>query len=364
MDNDIKYWVAFSKINDIGPQKFKNLYNHFPNMQNAWQANYTDLKRVGFYPKEVEKILAARNIIDPDREYGKLVNLGIDVITIHDDNYPKLLKEIYSPPALLYIKGNQECLSEPSLSVVGTRKTTQYGRHVTPELVRQFSNAGLTIVSGIALGIDTLAHQAALDAHGNTIAVMACGLDLIYPATNRKLAENIINNNGILISEYPLGTPPLRQHFPVRNRIISGLSRGVVVIEGNKDSGSLITAKCALEQNREIFAVPGNISSETARGPNKLIKLGATVVTSANDVLETLKLDYIQKTIQNKKILPNTKEEAQLVAILSLEPVHIDELVQKSKLNTSTINSVLTMMEMKGIVKHVGGMQYVLADEL
>jgi len=356
-----KHWVAFSNIERLGPQKLKLLYNYFPDLQTAWQTSYGELKNAGLGQKDINAVLEKRTSINPDQAWTELAKHNIKVITVKDELYPTMLKEIYSPPALLYIKGNLPSDLDFTLAVVGTRKTSVYGRQITPEIVSSLARTGLTIVSGLALGIDTLAHQATLDSGGATIAVLGCGLDKIYPLTNNKLAQKIIAKGGCLISEYPPGTKPLKQHFPVRNRIISGLSKGVLVIEGNEDSGSLITAKCALEQNREILAVPGNISCSTSHGPNNLIKMGAHVVTSALDVINSLDLELAEQWQENKKIIPQTKEEKTLIQFLSSEPIHIDEIIKKSKLKPSIINSALTMMEMKGIVRHLGGMHYVLS---
>ena len=361
-NNENKYWIAYAKIEGIGPRKLKLIYNFFPSMRTAWEASRSELKESGLSNVDTEKIITSRTKINPDLELEITKQYDINTITIKDKSYPALLKEIYSPPSLLFIRGSLPSDQEVILAVVGTRKTTPYGRQITTDLVNQFSQAGLTIVSGLALGIDALAHQSAIKSGGNTIAVLAGGLDRIYPATNNQLAESIINKGGSLISEYPPGILPLKQHFPVRNRIISGLAQGVVIVEGNEDSGSLITAQCALEQNRNVFAVPGNITSPTSRGPNKLLKLGAKLITSATDVLEDLNVDQIKKISQNKKIIPQSKEEKKLLTILTTEPIHIDELPQKSKLNISIINSTLTKMEMKGLVRHLGGMYYALAN--
>jgi len=292
--DDKKFWVAFSKIERIGPQKFKRLYQHFPDLQTAWQASFGELLKADLQNKDIEAILEVKTKINPDREWEKLEKLGIKVMTIREKEYPKLLKEIYSPPALLYIKGNLPENLDFTLAVVGTRKITTYGQQITPEIVKDLARANLIIVSGLALGIDALAHQSCLEAGGKTIAVLGSGLDLIYPVANRQLADKIIEN-GAIISEYPLGTQPLKQHFPARNRIISGSSLGTLVIEGDRDSGSLITARCALEQNREVFAVPGSVYNQASVGPNNLIKMGAKPVTAAHDVLEALNLELAQE---------------------------------------------------------------------
>ncbi len=358
MNNDLKYWVAFSKIENIGPQKMKLLKSYFPNMEAAWQASATEYQAAGLYPCDIHTITAAKKQIDPDCEYDNLTKHNIHVITINHKAYPALLKEIYAPPPLLYIRGSLTALPAVAIAVVGTRKTTRYGRTATSAIVRAISHAGVPIVSGLALGIDALAHQTALENGNQTYAVLGCGLDIIYPATNRRLAENIISHGGALISEYPPGTQPLKQHFPARNRIISGLCKGVVVVEGSQKSGALITARFALEQNREVFAVPGNINCATAQGPNNLIKMGAHVVTEANDILSVLDLAVVHQQEQNKKMLPRSEEEKTISQVLASEPKHIDEIVRQCKLDTSIINAHLTMMEMKGIVKHIGGQYY------
>jgi len=360
--NDIKYWVAFSRIESIGPQKLKRIYHHFPDMQTAWQASLNELKAAGLLTKDAQVITEGRSNIDPNQEWESLQNHQISTITIKDKGYPDSLKQIYSPPPILYYIGTLPKNWDLAIAVVGTRKTTPYGRQITPEIVKELAAAGIIIISGLALGIDALAHQASLEANGITVAVLGCGLDTIYPRANNRIGQEILSKNGAIVSEYPPGTEPLKQHFPIRNRIISGLSRGVLVIEGGRDSGSLITAKCALDQNREILAVPGNVHNKTSAGPNQLLKMGAKVVTNATDVLEVLNLELAENFTQNRKIIPDSKEEEIILKILSAEPLHIDEIIQKSTLNTSEISSVLTMMEMKGKVKNIGGMHYVLQN--
>jgi len=352
------FWIAWSHIESIGPQKFKLLTAYFPDLETAWQAKGYELKRAGLSEKDITTIYSCRDELDPDQLMEKIEQLGLSVITVNDPAYPRRLKEIHSPPSLLYIMGKLPAHLDLALAVVGTRKTSPYGRTVTPTLVGALARTGVIIVSGLALGIDALSHQAALDAGGQTIAVLGCGLDEIYPMTNRQLAEEIVSRGGALVSEYPPGMPPLKQNFPARNRIISGLSRGVLVIEGSEDSGSLITAKCAIDQNRDVLAVPGNIMSKTSAGPNNLIKMGAKAVTSAEDVLAALDLELAEQFRKNAAIIPASPEEEKLLECIGHEPVHIDEIIQKSKLNTSNINSALTMMEMKGIVRHLGGMYY------
>jgi len=291
-----KYFNAFNLIEGIGPITFKKILNHFNHLSNAWSSNINEFNQIGLNKSVIEQIRIKRPKINPDWEMEKLLKENIDLITIHDKNYPKLLKEIYAPPALLYIKGNLEPNDKISIGIVGTRNPSSYGNQITPLITKDLSNFGLTIISGLAKGIDTLAHQATLNANGRTIAVLGTGIDKksIYPAINIQLAEEI-THKGALISEFPIGTQPAAQNFPQRNRIISGLSLGVLVIEASEKSGSLITARNALEQNRDVFAIPGNVFSINSLGPNKLIKMGAKLVSQANDIIEELNLSTLTK---------------------------------------------------------------------
>jgi len=359
---ELKYWIAFSQFTKIGALRFKKLYDRFPSLEVAWQATARDLIRIGLEPKLAEEIIVQRSEINPDFELEKLERENIKVITIKDKNYPKLLKEIYDPPALLYYKGNLKT-EKFAVGVVGTRKISQYGRQITPQIVKELALNGVTIVSGLALGIDALAHQATLEASGKTIAVLGSGLDQqnIYPADNRYLAQKIIASGGAVISEYPVGTLPLKLNFPHRNRIISGLTLGILVIEAPDESGALITAKFALEQNREVFAVPGNIYNQNSIGTNNLIKSGARLVSQASDILEELNLTQAKEFLATKEIIPGSKEEEELLKLLSREPIHIDKLIQESKLEASVVNSTLAIMEMKGQVRNLSGNNYVLA---
>lgn len=283
----------------------------------------------------------------------------IQKISLNEKNYPRLLKEIYNPPKELFFLGEIRAEENLPLAIVGTRKFSNYGKQATIELGRSLAKTGFTIVSGLALGIDSLAHQAALDVGTRTIAVLGCGLDNIYPAIHKKLTEKIIAQGGLIVSEYPPGTPPLKHHFPARNRIIAGLSLGVLVIEAPETSGALITAKCALEQNREVFAVPGNIFSQNSFGTNQLIKLGAKPVTQIEDILETFNLALPEK--QKREIKPANKEEEIILKILSNESMSIDEIVKQSGLNASIVNSTLIMMEISGKAKNLGRGNYIKA---
>jgi DNA processing protein len=361
--DDLKYWVALSKNPKIGSTRLTKLYNFFHKMEEAWRASFSDLLRAGLEENIANELLAQKISVNPDAEWEKLEGEKINVVTIADRSYPKPLKEIWNPPALLYVKGALPKEDDFNLAVVGTRKISSYGRQIAPGLVRDLVANGFTIVSGLALGIDSLAHQTTIEAGGKTIAVLGSGIDSesIYPAQNRYLASQIIEAGGAVISEHPIGTLAIPTNFPHRNRIISGLSLGTLVIEAAEESGALITARYALDQNREVFAVPGSIFSPTSVGPNNLIKMGAKTVTSVNDILETLNLAQAADFAQNKKIIPASQEEEKILNHLSLEPTHVDKIIAASGLDAAKVGAILTFMEMKGMVKNLGGMNYVIS---
>jgi DNA processing protein len=354
-----EYWLAFNQIATIGPVRLQRLLKYFPDLQAAWQAPFNELIKAGLEQKAAEQIIIQRPKINPKQELEKIQEKNIKIVTIFDKQYPKLLKEIYAPPPLLYYLGDFDINQDFLLAVVGTRKMSAYGEQITQQLVSELTRCGLNIVSGLALGIDACAHQAALANRGKTTAVLGSGLDQIYPATNRRLSQKIIENHGLIISEFPLGTIPFKSNFPQRNRIISGLSLGTLIIEAGIKSGALITAKYALEQNREVFAVPGNINHTLAAGPNQLIKMGAKMVTQASDILETLNLEQAQIFQTTQKIIPATETEKTLFKFLSDEPLHVDKLANLARLNISVTNATWTIMEMKGLIKNLGQQNYV-----
>lgn len=283
---------------------------------------------------------------------------NIQQININNANYPKILKEISDPPENLYMKGKFDEQDKISIAIVGTRNYTSYGKQITEMLAGDLAEAGITIISGLAKGIDTFAHKSALEKSGRTIAVLGSAIDnqRIYPACNRRLAEKI-SQNGAVISEQTPGTQSKPYFFAQRNRIISGLSLGTLVIEAPEKSGALITAMQAIEQNREVFAVPGPINNKNSVGTNNLIKMGAKLVTCANDILEELNLPLIQK--QERKIKFESKEEEILFDILSQTPLHIDEITKKSKLNAGIVSPTLIILELRGLVKNTGGGYYI-----
>lgn len=355
------YLNAFNLIPGFGPAKFKKIISRFKTIKDAWRANRKELILAGIENDTADFIVRSRNLINPEKEWQKLEKENVNAIAVNSEGYPPLLKEIYDPPAILYIKGGFHEDDKYSIGIVGTRKCTTYGQQAALEISQNLALAGFTIVSGLAKGIDTLAHKAAIENKGRTIAVLGCGLDFIYPRENKFLAEKIVKENqGVLVSEYPLGSSPLKQNFPARNRIISGLSLGVLVIEAPEKSGALITARQALDQNREVFAVPGSIYSKQSLGPNNLIKIGAKLVCSHQDILDELNVKPL-KSREKNTAAADTKEEKIIFDILSREPAHIDKIIKESNLSSSTINSTLTIMEIKSKIRALGNDVYMIA---
>ncbi len=359
---DSKYWVGFSLIPGIGPVRFNQLQAHFPNLAEAWAAGPKELKQAGLDSGTVQSIVTSRPGISLDAEMEKLDRTGVQAVTAKSPDYPKRLKEIYDFPPVLYVKGTLSPRDDWTVSVVGTRRATNYGRQVTEEITSDLVKNNVTIASGLARGIDTIAHRSALEAGGRTLAVFACGLDIIYPSENAELARRI-TSQGALVSEYPPGTKPRPDYFPRRNRIMSGLSLGVLVVEAGETSGAMITAHLALEQNREVFAIPGSILSSASLGTNKLIQEGAKLVRDYRDVLQELNLTVVAHQMEMKDLVSGSETEAALLKQLGHEPIHIDEVCRNSGLPISTVSSTLAMMELKGLVKQVGAMNYALARE-
>ncbi|MFC1904185.1 DNA-processing protein DprA [Chloroflexota bacterium] len=360
---DIKYWVGFSLIPGIGRVRFTQLENYFSNLEDAWKATHTDLRQAGLDSNSVRAITSWQPKISLEAEMEKIDHYGVKVFTCHDPDYPSRLKEIYDYPPVLYVRSSLIPEDEWCLAVVGTRRATVYGKQVTEEIVADLSRSKITIVSGLAKGIDTVAHCSALDAGGRSVAIFACGLDTVYPGENAKLARRVMQQ-GALISEYPLGTRPRADNFPRRNRIMSGMCLGVLVVEAVETSGAMITAHFALEQNREVFAIPGSILSPASSGTNHLIQEGAKLVHDYKDILEELNLMAVVHQMEMKEIIPVSDTESQLLKKLGAEPTHIDEVCRSSGLPTSEVSSTLAMMELKGLVKQMGAMHYVLAREI
>lgn len=360
---DLPYWVAFSRIPRVGRVRAALLERAFHSMEEAWKAGPADLGAAGLDAGTVAAIVAARPQIDPAAEIERLRKAGVAALTWHDPAYPARLKETPDPPPVLYVRGELTAQDEWAVAVVGTRRATVYGRQVAEEFARGLAASRVSVVSGLARGIDGIAHKAALEAGGRTLAVLACGLDLVYPPEHTRLAARIIEQ-GALISDYPLGTQPRSEYFPRRNRIMSGISLGVLVVEADIKSGALITARQALDQNREVFATPGSIFSPNSRGTNMLIRDGeARLVMRVEDILEELNLSMAEQQMAMTALLPSDETEALLLRQLSSEPIHIDEVRRGCGLPIATVSSALAMLELKGMVKQVGSMNYVRTRE-
>jgi DNA processing protein len=362
--SDLKYWLGFNLVKGIGPAKVQALLGYFGDLTNAWRATESELRKIGFDKRSISSFRDARTTLDLDDCLARVQAAGITLITWDSELYPSYLLEIPAPPPLLYMVGALKDIDRFAVAVVGTRRLTAYGRQATRDLVSGLVNSGVTIISGLARGIDAVAHMTALELGGRTIAVMGSGLDNIYPAEHRSMVDRIIQNDqGAVISSYGLGVQPEAKNFPPRNRIISGLSLGVVVVEAGERSGARITANYALEQDREVFAVPGNITSPASQGTNRLIQEGAKLVRHPDDVLEELNLRMVFEQAAVQLALPESAEEAALMGYLSAQPVHVDEICRATGMPSSLVSSTLTLMELKGMVQQVGGMSYALIRE-
>jgi len=354
---DKKFWLAFNVLG-IGPKTFQKLLDYFGSVEKAWQATESDLNKAGLLPKTITNMIAKRPKINPDKELKKVQNLGIQVLILVDRQYPKMLLEIADPPPVLYLKGELTKSDHLAIAVVGTRRMTPYGKRVGEKIVAGLAHNDLTIVSGMALGIDSVAHRTALENGARTIAVLGTGLDNIYPFSNQRLAEKIIQN-GAVISEFCLGTQGYASNFPQRNRIISGLALGTLVVEAAARSGTLITAKFALEQNREVFAVPGSIFSPQSESCLNLIKMGAKLTTDYTDILDELNIKD-QWQGEKESVAPETEQEAKILNILDCDLAkHIDRIISQTGFKTAEVLSLLTLMEMKGMIKNLGAQNYV-----
>ncbi len=356
---DTQYLLALHSFSKFGPISLHKMNNFFSSWQEAFKASFGELVKAGISKNVAAEFISKRKKINPEQIREKLAKDNIRFITIQDKLYPKLLKEIYAPPFILYYKGNFSYQNFPAIAVVGSRKCTHYGRCVAEKLVTNLAENNIAIVSGFALGIDTVAHLSCLKEKGKTVAVLGTGIDVIYPISNKYLLEQIIDNEGIVFSEFPLETPPLKYNFPQRNRIIAGLSLATLVIEAYKKSGALITARFSLEQGREVLAVPGNIYSYASEGTNQLIKQGAIPITKIKDILDALDLKEAKHYIDSKTFFTEITKEEKVIIDNLFSPMHINEIVKKTKFDIHTVNSILAIMEAKGIVKNLGGMKYV-----
>lgn len=357
------YWIGFNLVKGIGAVRFQAVLDYFGDPQIAWNAPPSALHAAGLSEKIVENLVQIRGTDSLEKAWQRLQEKNIQVLTWEDEAYPRLLKEIDQPPPLLYVYGGLDPADEWAVAIVGTRRVTPYGRQVTAELATTLARNGVTVVSGLARGVDAIAHQAALDAGGRTLAILGCGVDVVYPPEHRRLAEKLVDR-GALISDYALGTPPEASNFPPRNRIISGLSLATVVVEAGVSSGALITATFAAEQGRDVFAVPGNINAPQSKGTNRLIQDGAQPLLSPEEVLETLQLTMVAEHRAARVVLPADAIEAQLFAVLDQQPRHVDEIRAQANLPIEKVSATLALMELKGMVRQVGGMHYVAVREI
>src|SRR6266550_4195605 len=378
----MKDWIALNMTPGVGPRVTARLLEHFGSAEAIFDAPRRELALLRLTPETIESIAKRELHARAEEEIGKARKLGGDILVLDDGVYPALLRETYDPPVTLYVKGAwAECLERPCIAIVGSRRCSTYGQNAALMLSRELAQRGITIVSGMARGIDAAAHRGALEAGGRTVGVMGTGLDQIYPRDHKKLADDILHNNGALVTQFPLGTPPVSENFPYRNRIISGLSLGVVVVEAAESSGSLITARLAMEQNREVFAVPGNITSRNSFGTNYLIKgAGAKLIQQWQDVAAELPPQIAAKILppplgdkrDEKKreksladqllLVPQvlTGFEQSVFKLLSADdPAHIDSLVDKSRVTISDLNAALLTLEMRDLVRALPGKCFV-----
>ena len=377
------FWIGFSVFPGIGPVTFQSLLERFGNAKNAWFAPEKDLEKI-LKEKKTKDFLTFREQFDFGVYKKRLEKAEVSIVTLRDEIYPKGLKEIKNPPFVLYVRGDSVILGNEAkyktvpgevtpesdsgqarmtIAIVGTRKITQYGRDVTELFTSAISNTGCSIVSGLAMGVDAVAHQTTIDNGGKTIAVLGCGVDCVYPRENQQLYDAIIESGGVIVSEVPIGMSPNRGTFPARNRIIAGLSQAVSVTEGTEDSGALITAEFGIEYGRKVFAVPGPITSSLSKGPYKLIEKGARLVTHPKDVLQELQINNYELRIEKKKkIIGESKEEQMLIDLLANEPFSFDEIVRSTNIHSSKIATLLSLMEIKGIIKTLSNGDFGIAN--
>ena len=349
-------------VKGIGAVRLRTLLDAFGDAQQAWTAPPQALRQAGLSDKLVENLARLRADVSLEQVWEDIHSQGIDVLTWGDEAYPTRLRDVDNAPPVLYLRGTITPDDDWAVAIVGTRRATSYGRQVTEGIARELAHNGVTVVSGMARGIDGVAHRAALDAGGRTLAVLGSGVDRIYPPEHRRLAEEIISQ-GALVSDYPPGTPPEGRNFPPRNRIIAGLSLATVVVEAGRRSGALITSDFALEQGREVFAVPGNVMAPQSRGTNRLIQQGAHPLLDPKEILETLELSMLTEQRQARTVLPSNPSEAQIFDVLGYESLHVDEIQVQTGMPIEEVTATLAMMELKGMVRKIGGMRYMAIGE-
>jgi DNA processing protein len=368
------HWLALALTPGLGPTRIKKLIEHFGTAERVFQASLTELEAMGMRAFSAQSIATGKSLELAQQECAKAVDARARIISLSDPEYPSRLKEIYDPPVILFVKGNVEVLAQPGIAMVGTRHPTPYGSGMAERLSTDLASRGLVIISGLARGVDTASHRGAVAAKGKTVAVLGTGIDVMYPKENSRLAEQIVALGGALVTEFPVGTPPTPQNFPIRNRIISGISAGVLVVEAAEYSGTRITSRCALEQNRDVYAVPGNVTNKNSWGPNTLIKQGAKLVATWEDVWEELPTDVqaVLGAMENESPAPETASlfpdeatsphEKKILKLLKAdESTHIDQLVEllENEMSSSEIFAALFELELNGKVRQLPGKNFV-----
>ncbi len=371
----MKEWIALNMTPGVGPRAATKLLERFGSAGAVFHARRTELESLRLKPGTIESILKREFHDKAVEEFDRVKQLGGDVLVLDDGSYPGLLREIDDPPIVLYVKGDwQVCFDQPGVGVIGSRMCSTYGENASEMLARDLASRGITVVSGLARGIDTAAHRGAMRGQGKTVAVLGTGIDSVYPKENNGLVREILASGGCLVSQFPLGTPPLKDNFPYRNRIISGLSLGVLIVEASERSGSLITARLAMEQNREVMAVPGNITSSNSFGTNYLIKSGAKLVQQWQDVVAELpseisaailppkiEKEKAEDAVQQPELIPAdmTENERKIWALLTPdESTHIDILLESSVLSFGDLNTVLVALDIRDLIRVLPGKNY------
>lgn len=369
------YWLALSLTPGLGPSRIKKLIELYGTANRVFEASLTELEATGMRAISAQSITTGKSMELAQRESAKATEAGAKIISLSDPEYPSRLKEIYDPPVILFVKGGVPVLAQPGIAMVGTRHPTPYGSGMAERLSTDLASRGLVIISGLARGIDTASHRGAVAAKGKTVAVLGTGIDVMYPRENTRLTEQIVALGGALITEFPVGTPPTPQNFPIRNRIISGMSAGVLVVEAAEYSGTRITSRLALEQNRDVYAVPGNVTNKGSWGPNTLIKQGAKLVATWEDVWEELPTD-VQVALgamepnesaepETASLFPDEARSPHETRILKLlkadESTHIDQLVEllEEELSASEIFAALFELELNGKIRQLPGKNFV-----
>ncbi len=368
------YWLALALTQGLGPSRIKKLIEHFGTAERVFEASLTELEAMGMRAVSAQSIATGKSLEFAQQECAKAAEAAARIISLSDPEYPSRLKEIYDPPVILFVKGSVDVLAQPGIAMVGTRHPTPYGSGMAERLSTDLAARGLVIISGLARGIDTASHRGAIAAKGKTVAVLGTGIDVMYPKENTRLTEQIVALGGALITEFPVGTPPTPQNFPIRNRIISGMSAGVLVVEAAEYSGTRITSRLALEQNRDVYAVPGNVTNKNSWGPNTLIKQGAKLVATWEDVWEELpsEVQAALSSRQNESPEPETASlfpdevasphEKKIVRLLKAdESTHIDQLVEllENEMSPSEIFAALFDLELNGKIRQLPGKNFV-----